>query len=89
MKINGIEFEQTEWTTDCGGKQDFDFPVLGVSTRYWQDYTARPHIYLGDKILVELPKGEYIKGESEAECKMKVESWVKENLSKIIEKINM
>jgi hypothetical protein len=23
------------WTNDCGGKQDFDGPILSLSTRYW------------------------------------------------------
>jgi hypothetical protein len=23
------------WTSDCQGKQDFDGPILSVSTRYW------------------------------------------------------
>jgi hypothetical protein len=87
MKINGIEFEDAIWTSDCGGKQDFDFSVLSVSTRYWADFTARPSIFLGDKIIVELPKGEYIKGETEIECKNNVEIWVKEKLTEIINKI--
>lgn len=84
MRINEIEFE-TEWTSDCQGKQDFDFNVLTVSTRYWPDNTAKPAIYLGEKVLVK-PE-EYICGETETECKYKTEQWIKENLSKLLEKI--
>ncbi|WP_142307022.1 hypothetical protein [Bacillus toyonensis] len=89
MKINDIKFENAVWTPDCAGKQDLDFPVLGVSTRYWADHTARPHIYLGDKVIAELPKGEYIEGKSEAECKLKTEEWIKENLAKILANITL
>lgn len=24
-----------EWTDDCGGKKDFDAPIISLSTRYW------------------------------------------------------
>lgn len=26
---------QTEWTSDCGGKQDYDADLVQLSTRYW------------------------------------------------------
>lgn len=87
MKISNIEFKEAVWTPDVAGKQDFDFPVLSVSTRYWRDHTARPSIWIGNEPFIELPKGVYIQGESEEECKLKVEEWLKENLSKIISKI--
>lgn len=92
MNINGIkfrnfEFEEVEWTLDCCGKQDFDFPVAYVETRYWPDHTAKPSIFLGNKVIAELPDGKYITGETEKECKDNVEQWIKQELCKIIDKI--
>ncbi|MBO8161133.1 MAG: hypothetical protein H0Z24_05805 [Thermosipho sp. (in: Bacteria)] len=84
MKIKGINFE-AEWTKDCGSKENFDFSVIRVDTRYWGDYTAKPSIYLGDKVLYELPKEQYIEGDSEIECKYKTEQWIKEKLEKLID----
>lgn len=87
MEIKNIEF-YTEWTNDCSGKQDFDFPVLRVSTRYWPDHTAKPSILLGrEYVLAELPDKQYIEGRTEAECKQKVEEWVKKEITKILDKI--
>lgn len=88
MKIEGISFE-AEWTNDCCGKQDLDFPVVNVSTRYWPDYTAKPSIYLGEKVLYELPAEIYIEGQTEAECKYKTEQWIKEKLTELIKRINV
>ena len=93
MKIEGIvfvynfDFQDIGWKEDCGGKQNLDFPVLYVETRYYPDFTASPTIYLGETEIAKLPEGEYITGESEIECKYKTEQWIKENLSAIIKKI--
>jgi hypothetical protein len=84
MEVYGVNFEGAFWTTDCAGKQDFDFNILSVSTRYWPDHTARPQILLGDRVLVQLPKQEYIEGTTELECKQKVEQWVREKISIIM-----
>lgn len=86
MIINNIEFD-TWWSMDCGGKQDFDFGVLKVSTRYWPDFTAKPAILLGNKEIYFLPANEYIRGDSEVECKYLTEMWIKEKLTEVINKL--
>jgi len=92
MNIDNIEFEsfefgEVQWTKDCQGKQDFDFPVVYVSTRYYPDHTAKPSIYLGDKLIAGLPDGECITGETETECKYKAEEWIRREVSKIMQKL--
>ncbi|MGE7305804.1 hypothetical protein ACQKJG_18445 [Priestia megaterium] len=84
MKIDHYEFE-AKWTTDCGGKQDFDFPVVEVSVRYWPDFNAQPTILIGEEKLVH-HEG-YINGGSELETKRLVEEWVREQISIIIQKL--
>lgn len=86
FKVNNIEFE-AEWSNDCSGKQDLDFNIISVSTRYWPDYTARPSIYLGTKVIHALPRGIYIEGNSEQDCKEKVETWIREKITEIINKL--
>jgi hypothetical protein len=83
MKIEHIEFK-AEWTSDCCGKQDYDINIIRVSTRYWPDYTVKSTIYLGDAVIYET---DYIVGESEADCKVKVEKWVKEKVTEIVNKM--
>ena len=84
MKINGIEFE-CAWTLDCQQKQDFDFPIINVSTRYWPDHTAMPSIYIGDVLGgFELKPETYITGNSETECKYNTEQWIKAEVKKIL-----
>jgi len=83
MKISNAEFD-AKWTLDCQGKQDFDFPVLSVSCRYYPDYTVIASIYLGKE---ELLDSGWIKGETETECKYKAEEWVKQNLTALIARI--
>lgn len=74
------------WTNDCGAKQDLDFNVLRVEVRYWDDFTARPTIYLGKKKIRQLPDRVYIEGNSEKECKQETEKWINRNLSELIVK---
>lgn len=86
MQIDNYEFDEAEWKTDCQDKQDFDFPVLKVLTRYWgRDNTAKPTIYLGETILTEYIG--YIKGKDEEETKSLTEKWIKEQVSELINKI--
>ncbi|MGG4438205.1 hypothetical protein AAXE64_27020 [Priestia megaterium] len=84
MKIDHYEFE-AKWTTDCGGKQDFDFPVVEVHVRYWPDFAAQPTILIGEEKFVEYEG--YINGGSEYETKRLVEEWVREQISIIIQKL--
>lgn len=84
MKIHDVTFEHAEWKKDCQDKSDFDFPVVSVSCRYWgRDQTCRPYLMLGGKVIASLPEGEFIEGESEAECKYKVEQWVRGKIEKM------
>lgn len=94
MKVIDI-INKSPWTPDCGGKWDLDFTLLKCSTRYWRDYTAKPSFICplynvdGDEldylVILELPEEEYICGESEEECKLKVRQWYRDNLLKAIE----
>lgn len=88
MKIHDVTFGNGQggdvgWTKDCGQKWDLDFPVVSVSCRYWGDHTCRPYLMLGDKEIASLPDGEYIEGETEAECKYKTEQWVRGRIEKM------
>lgn len=94
MKVFDI-INKSQWTPDCCGKWDLDFTLLKCSTRYWRDYTASPSFIcplcdadgreLDYLTVLELQDGEYIRGESEEECKFKVRQWYKDNLLKAIE----
>lgn len=84
MIIKGVEFE-TEWTTDCGGKQSFDFPVVEISTRYWPDHTSMPSVCIGGAFFgIEIKPDDYISGKTESECKYKTEQWIEKEVGKII-----
>ena len=85
MKIGGIDFEDAVWKPDCQGKWDFDFPLVRVSSRYWPDFTATSSIMFGDKEIIHTD--DYIRGESEAEVKFKVEQWVNEHAKVVIEHV--
>lgn len=90
------QIKKKKWTLDCCGKQNLDMPVLSISTRYWPDFTAQPSFLLGNtgiyddddgdcKVLLEAK--DYIKGESEEDCKTKVKQWYIDNLKTVIEKL--
>ena len=92
------QIKKKKWTPDCCGKQDLDLPILSISTRYWPDFTAEPSFILGNtgiyddepddgdyKVLLE--SKDYIKGESEEDCKTKVKQWYIDNLKTAIEKL--
>lgn len=88
------QIKSKNWTKDCCGKQDLDMSILSISTRYYPDFTAMPSFLLGDagidsdidyKILLE--PNDFIRGESEEECKLKVKEWYISNLKNAIEKL--
>lgn len=92
---NGVAKEFAEcavanakWELDCQAKQDFDIPLIEVSTRYYPDFTAYPSIVLfvaGNRhgSYITLARTE-IKGKSESEVKAGVEQWAREQLTKLI-----
>ena len=82
MISNGVISALT-WTQDCMGKQDYDGPIVHVSTRYWPDYTAHSAILIGE---TEIFKKDFI-GSSEVECKVQVEAWVRERTVRILRAI--
>ena len=88
------QIKSKNWTKDCRGKQDLDIPILSISTRYYPDLRAMPSFLLGDtdvdsdidyKILLE--PSDFIKGESEEDCKLKVKEWYVSNLENVIGKL--
>ena len=88
------QIKSKNWTKDGRGKQDLDIPILSISTRYYPDFTAMPSFLLGDtdvdsdidyKILLE--PSDFIKGESEEDCKLKVKEWYVSNLENVIGKL--
>lgn len=88
------QIKEKLWTDDCSGKQDLDIPILSISTRYYPDFTAIPSFLLGDddidsdidyKILFE--PNDFIRGESEEDCKLKVKEWYISNLTNAIGKL--
>ena len=88
-----------KWTSDCCGKQDLDFEVLSVSTRYWPDHSAKvTFLAEGQTIrdergIVECPgydpilESPIIYGSSEEDCKDKVRSWINEHVLEALEKM--
>ena len=90
------QIKKKKWTHDCCGKQDLDMPILSISTRYWPDFTAMPSFLLDNtgiyddddedcKVLLEA--NDYIKGESQEDCKTKVKQWYIYNLKTAIKKL--
>lgn len=90
------QIKKKKWTHDGCCKQDLDLPILSISTRYWSDFTAQPSFLLGNtgiyddddgdcKVLLEAKN--YIEGESEEDCKVKVKQWYIDNLKTAIEKL--
>ena len=87
------------WTEDCGGKQDLDFDVLSVSTRYWPDFSARVAFLAegqtrrDERGIMEAPGYDpildsgFIYGESEEDVKYKVREWINRNASVALEKM--
>ena len=85
------QIKSKNWTKDCCKKQDLDMPILSINTRYYPDFTVMPSFILCDddidsdvdyKILLE--PNDYIKGESEEDCKLKVKEWYISNLTNVI-----
>lgn len=91
MKVLDI-INKTPWTLDCCGKQDLDFNLLQGSTRYYPDFTAAPsftcslHDCKGCEVdyIELLTSDDYIRGDSEDGCKLKVRNWYRENLLKAL-----
>lgn len=81
-----------QWMPDCQGKQDFDGPLISVSTRYWPDFTAHSSIIL--RLGPKQPNdggGDYLvwrdrkfSGDTEAEVKSQVEAWAKMQMEDIV-----
>ncbi len=88
-----------EWTPDCQGKQDLDFEILSVSTRYWPDNSAKVTFLAegqtrrDERGIVECPgydpilESEFIYGSSEEDCKEKVRSWINSHVLEALEKM--
>lgn len=94
MKVN-IEALVTKmlagarWIEDCGDKQDFDFPVLSVSTRvYGRDNTAYPSILLFTDgnvhdDYITLARAD-IEGDTLSQTKAEAEKWIRDRLFEIV-----
>ena len=96
MKINWlIEFDALKtpaiWTSDCQWKQDFDWDLVKVNTRYYPDYTAYSTIDIHHWIITEedtewsyltLTEKKF-SSDSELEVKKQVEEWVQNEFAKI------
>jgi hypothetical protein len=83
-KLLSEELFEAKWTNDCQDKQDYDFDVLKVCTRYYgRDYSSIPSIMLGDEVIKE--PNEYLFGVSESDCKAKAEQWIDKELEKILD----
>ncbi|MEY4299492.1 MAG: hypothetical protein RIR25_728 [Verrucomicrobiota bacterium] len=80
------------WTPDCSGKQDFDGPLLSVSTRYWPDRTAVCFIALRlGPVEQHDGGGDYLvwrrqdfAGGTETEVKHQVEMWAKAQMAYVV-----
>lgn len=80
--------KNARWKPDLGGKQDFDFPLISSSCRYYDDNTAYVSILLyldgdnqGDYITLATTE---VKGGTEAETKAAAETWLREQAAKVV-----
>lgn len=96
MKVN-IESLVTKmlaggrWVVDTGDKQDFDFPILSVSTRAYGDNTAYPSILMftdgnAHAEYITLARTE-IKGADMDEVKSNTKQWLRKNLLAVLPQI--
>lgn len=82
VKFVNNMIDTAEWTHDCNGKQDLDFPILQASTRYYPDYTAFVGFIVSDKdgdYRYVLKNDEMIVGMSEEDCKQQCKQWYKDH----------
>lgn len=78
------------WTPDCQGKQDFDGPILSISTRYWPaGYGPTPSANVA--LMVDLPDGEQLEiksqdfaADTETEVKALVEAWAQATMEAVV-----
>lgn len=81
--------ENAEWSLDCHDKQNFDFNVLSVDTRYYPDFSAYSSIYLrldkhGTGVNV---REKQFKSDSESATKQLVEDWLKTHLAELLTRL--
>lgn len=86
------------WTSDVGGKQDYDGRLLDISTRYWPAWkssngmpSARASILIRHGEPDEYGYGDYstwreqeFEAPTEAEVKVLVEAWVAEQFADVL-----
>ena len=79
-----LVLRRTVWNPDCGGKADFDAPLIGLSCRYYPDNTAYAHILFyiegtTNGSYVTLASAEFI-GDTQTEVRAKVEEWARNKI---------
>lgn len=91
--VNIIDLIDTaEWTNDCCGKKDLDFPLLQCSTRYYPDMTAYPKFMIYNnatdeyEFFLEAGMDAPITGKNFEEVSIKTRKWYKEHLKEVAEK---
>jgi hypothetical protein len=92
------------WTSDCGGKQDYDGPLLSISTRYWPAWksadnrpSAHASIIVKHGLVTEDDEwGDYstlaevdVQADAEAEVKAQVEAWVRTECARILTRLGV
>lgn len=82
-----LVIRHTIWNPDCGGKADFDSPLIGLSCRYYPDNTAYAHILFyiegtTNGSYVTLASAEFI-GNTQTEVRAKVEEWARSKIMRV------
>lgn len=78
-----------EWKPDFGGREDYDGPVLSISSRYWPNGSASATLLINfqhpDGSMDDLPlaRGEFT-GANLAEVAPQVEAWAQEQMDRAV-----
>jgi hypothetical protein len=93
-----------KWTPDCNGKQDFDGPLLTISTRYWPAWKSsdnRPSASAAIVVNHGIPHPEEewadystlaeadFAADTETEVKAQVEAWVREACLDVLSRLGV
>lgn len=79
------------WTPDVGGKQDYDGPLLDISTRYWPAWKSQSGLPSAvASVLVRHSEGyttwreQEFEADTEAQVKVLVEAWAAEQFADVL-----
>lgn len=70
---------------DCCGKWDLDCEFISISTRCWEDNTAKCSFILDmENQCITILESDYLKATSKSALEKKCKKWYKENMPKLL-----